>query len=251
MPSERQIDLYRVAKGLIQKFWVLLLCCLLGGLIGFCWSSYLMTPLYEAKALMYVNNSAISVGNTTLSLSSQDLSAAQSLVDTYEVILNSRNTLEDVIEQKDLPYTYDELKDMIETDAVNSTEVFSITVTSPKPKEAEEIANAIAKILPDKIGDIIEKSSAKVVDYAVVPAVKSSPNIAAYTIAGALIGLILSALGVSIAESRNDQIKSAADLEQRYPDVPVLASVPDLASKKAGYGYYKRDDNNRKKGKRN
>ena len=48
--------------------------------------------------MMYVNNSSINVGSTQVDLS--DLSAAQSLVETYIVILKTRGTLEQVIEQE-------------------------------------------------------------------------------------------------------------------------------------------------------
>lgn len=51
---------------------------------------------------------------------------------------------------------------MVQAEAVNSTEVFSIDVTSPDPQEAELIANAIADILPDRIADIVEGSSVKI-----------------------------------------------------------------------------------------
>src|SRR5699024_8716966 len=99
------------------------------------------TPLYEAEALMYVNSNEISVGSTKLSISAAELSAAQSLVETYIVILNTRTTLNDVVEQTGVSYTYEQLRKMISAESVNGTEVFSITVTSPDPKEAELLAN--------------------------------------------------------------------------------------------------------------
>ena len=64
------------------------------------------------------------------------------------------------------------LKGMIQTESVNETEVFSITVTCDDPHEAEHIANTIARVLPDKISNVVEGSSVRVVDYAVVPSGK-------------------------------------------------------------------------------
>lgn len=103
--------------------------------------------------MMYVNNSSINVGSTQVDLS--DLSAAQSLVETYIVILKTRGTLEQVIEQENLSYDYETLSDMIEAGAVNSTEVFEIQVTSADPEEAERIANCIAELLPGRISEIV------------------------------------------------------------------------------------------------
>ena len=71
---------------------------------------------------MYVNNSNLSVGSTSISLT--DLNAAQSLVDTYIVILKSRPTLEDVIEKANVSYTYEQLESMISASSVDGTEGF-------------------------------------------------------------------------------------------------------------------------------
>ena len=49
---------------------------------------------------------------------------------------------------------------------IDGTEVFQVVVTSEDPKEAEEIANAIAYILPNRIKSIIDGTSAKVVESA-------------------------------------------------------------------------------------
>ncbi|MCD8326350.1 MAG: hypothetical protein LUC90_06610 [Lachnospiraceae bacterium] len=76
-----------------------------------------------------MNNSALSTSGIKSALSSADLTASQGLVDTYIVILKSRTTLEAVIEESGVDYTYSELYDMIDASSVNSTEVFRITVT--------------------------------------------------------------------------------------------------------------------------
>ena len=102
-----------------------------------------------------------------------DLNAAQSLVDTYAVILKSRGTLEEVIDKAQLPYTYEELSKMVETGAVDNTEIFSITVTSDDPQEATKIANTIVEVLPDRITEIMDGSDVRTVDFAVVPSKKS------------------------------------------------------------------------------
>ena len=67
---------------------------------------------------------------------------------------------------------------------MNSTEVFSIEVTSADPQEAEKIANTIAELLPDRIAEIVDGSSVRIVDYAIVPSHKSSPSLSRYTMLG-------------------------------------------------------------------
>ena len=150
------IDLVQLMQALWHRAWAILLAILIFGGAAFSYAYFLVTPLYKASAMMYVNNSSISVGSTQVNLN--DLTAAQSLVNTYIVILNTRGTLEEVIDQAGLSYDYETLSGMISAGAVNSTEVFSIEVTSADPQEAEKIANTIAELLPDRIAEIVDGS---------------------------------------------------------------------------------------------
>lgn len=232
-----QIDLMRLAKALWHRAWAIILAMLLFGGAAFSYAYYMITPLYQASALMYVNNSSISVGSTSVSLA--DLSTSQALVQTYLVIMKTRLTLNEVIERAGLNYSYGQLSGMISAVPVNETEIFRITVTSPDPVEAELIANTIVEVLPKKIEEIMDGSSARAVDYAVVPTSKSSPSITRYVEMGMLAGFVISCGIIILIELLDEQIRDEDYLTQTY-DLPVLAGIPDLLSSKtrSGYGGY-------------
>ena len=233
-----EIDLIRLMKRLWHWAWAIVLVMVLCGAAAFSLAYFVITPKYQAKALMYVNNSSISVGSTSVSLS--DLSASQSLVDTYIVILKTRLTLNEVIEQADLAYDYETLCDMIDAEAVNSTEVFEINVTSEDPVEAERITNTIVKVLPDKISEVVDGSSVRTVDFAVIPSKRHSPSFVIYTVVGLAFGLLASIGMMFFLEIQDDQIHDEDDLLQSY-DLPMLAVVPDLITSKkspGSSGYY-------------
>lgn len=233
--NEMVIDLVQLAKALWRRAWAILLAMVVFGGAAFSYAYFIITPLYKASAMLYVNNSSLSVGSTKVDLS--DLNAAQSLVETYIVILKTRGTLEQVIEQENLPYDYETLSGMIEAGAVNSTEVFSINVTSADPEEAERIANCVAEILPDRIAEIVEGSSVKIVDYAIVPSQKSSPSISRYTLLGLLLGAVVSCGVIVLLYLFDDQIRDEEYVRQTF-DLPLLAAIPDLTGKNAGSSYY-------------
>ncbi len=240
--DEIEIDLLALFKVLWSKALVLVLTALIAGAATFAVTAFLIKPKYEATAAMYVNNSSFSFGSTSFSISSSELTASNSLVATYIFILESRTTLEDVIAAANLPYDYEELSDMITTEAVTGTAAFNVTVESESPVEAELIANTIAKLLPDRIAEIVDGSSVRIVDYAIVPAHRSSPSFVKNTALGVLLGLCLSAAVVTmkyiVNEQTNDVITSADDLKALYPDIPVLALIPDMRlSNKKGYYY--------------
>ena len=240
--NEIEIDLLQLIRVLWSKALVIILAAALAGAATFAVTLFLIKPKYEATASMYVNNSSFSFGSTSFSISSSELTASNSLVSTYIFILESRTTLEDVIKAAELPYDYEELSDMITTQAITGTAAFTITVESESPVEAELIANTIAKLLPDRIAEIVDGSSVRIVDYAIVPAHRSSPNFIKNTAIGVILGLIVGAAIVAVKyvvnEQTNDIIGTADDLRAMYPDIPVLALIPDMRlSEKKGYYY--------------
>ena len=239
-----ELDLLQLLRALWRKAWAIVLAAVIGGGLAFSYAAFLVTPLYEADAQMYVNNSSISVGSTSFSLS--DLSAAQSLVDTYIVILNSRDTLNEIIRETGVDYTYKELASMLSAEQVNSTEVFSITVTSADPQEAELIANAIVEVLPDRISDIVDGSSVRVVHYAIVPSEKASPNITMFTAIGMLLGIAISCI-VIIVQLVNDTLIHTEDYLTETYDLPVLAVIPNLYEDSKNDYYYVQESGRREK----
>ncbi len=244
--DEMEIDLLELLGVLWKKAWAIILAAFMFATAALAGTVFFVTPLYEAKALMYVNSS-LSVGGK-LSISMSELSAAQSLIDTYSVILKTRTTLDDVIAETGVTYTYEELLEMIDAESVNGTEIFAITVTSPSPQEAERLANTMAEILPDKIASIVEGSSVRIVDYAVVPAKKASPSLTKNTLIGGMLGFVLMCGIVVVQYLMDDKIHDSDYLVKTY-DIPVLAVIPDLLTSKHENEYYRRSEEQAKKGR--
>lgn len=246
--EEMEIDLLRLLQALWRKAWAIILAAVIFGAGSLGFTAMFVTPLYKAEALMYVNSSNISLGGAKVSISQAELSAAQTLVDTYIVIMNTRTTLEEVISQSGIPYTYEEIieSEMIQAAAVNGTEIFKIEVTSPDPQEAELIANTIAQVLPEKIASIVEGSSARIVDYAVVPVEQDSPSLVKNTLIGAVLGFVLACGVVVVLELMDEQIHDSDYLQQTY-DIPVLAVIPDLLSYKSTNEYHQSAEQRAKK----
>lgn len=255
--NEDTIDLLELARALWKKTLAIALVAVLIGAAAFGYTAFRITPTYEATAALYVNNSSFSLGQTSFSISAADLNTSNSLVSVYLYILKSRTTLEDVIRESGLSYTPDELSKMISAKGVSSTSAFEVTVTSTNPAEAELIANTIAKILPDRISEIVDGTSVRIVDYAVIPSHRAGPNLMKNTLIGILAGAVLCAAVVVVRFLLDDRskamIQSADDLRAFYPDIMLLASIPDMrvSEKKNSYysSYY--GDAKKKGGKQN
>ncbi len=231
------IDFLHIARTVWHKIWIVILSGVLVGVLGFSYATFFITPQYSSSVMLYVNNSSL-LGNTTFSISSSELTAAQGLVKTYTVILKNRTTLNEVIEKAGVDYTYEEIYAMIKASSVNETEVLKVTVTNDDPYEAAAIANSIAEVLPTRISEIIEKSSMKVVDLGVVDTNKVSPSITKYTELGVVLGALAALILLVIVAIMDGTIHDEEYILKNY-DYPILAKVPNLlgASEK-NYSYY-------------
>jgi capsular polysaccharide biosynthesis protein len=128
---------------------------------------------------------------------------------------------------------------MVSAQSVNSTGLFRVTVRSRSPEEARMLANAIADVLPQKITDTVTNSSVEVVDYAVTPKSRVSPNYFKFTAVGLLAGVLLSGALFVIRDMRDDIIRGEDYLLKAYAEVPILGVIPDINAKTSrGYGYY-------------
>ncbi|MBQ5602442.1 MAG: hypothetical protein IIU77_06445 [Clostridia bacterium] len=232
------IDLLHIVKSLARRAWLIALCGLLAAAIGFSISAFAIAPTYSSSVKLYVNNSSISLGNTDFSISASELTAAQSLVKTYGEILDSRSTLERVIEKADVDYSWKELSEMIEYAPSNDTEIMRVTVTCEDPYEASKIANTIADVLPVRISEIIDGASMEVVDSAIADLEKVAPSITKYTAIAFILGILFSVAVVVVFALMDDTIHDEEYILRTY-DYPILGKVPDLLNTgNRSYAYY-------------
>ncbi len=236
------IDVLHVVRTLVQRWWLIVLSGILAGVLGFFISAFAVAPTYSSSIMLYVNNSSFSIGNTSLSITSSEITAAKSLVNTYSEILDNRTTLERVIEKAQVSYTYEELAEMIEAKPSNDTEIMIVIVTTTDPYVSAKIANCIAEVLPIRISEIIDGASMEVVDSAIPELEKVAPDITQYTIIGAVLGVLFSVLAIMVIALVDDTIHTEEFVLSNY-ELPILAKVPDLVNvqnKKYGYRYEKK-----------
>ena len=244
------IDLMHIVRVLWHRAWLIVLAAVIAAAAGFSYAKFMITPTYSSSIMLYVNNTSFSMGNANLSISSSQIVAAQSLVNTYSEILNNRTTLERVIEKAGVSYDYRTLSGMITSGAANETEIMRVTVVSTDPYEAALIANSIAEVLPVRISEIIDGASMEVVDTAVPNLGKIAPSITKYTAMGMFVGAFLACALIAVLAILDDTIHDEEYILQTYSH-PILAKIPDLmepnTKKHYGYSSYQRkrsDQNN-------
>lgn len=236
--EDLEIDLKKLAIAYLQKWWLILLCGLVvaGGTLLY--TVKFITPLYQASVSVYVNNG--SNNQPVEYVTSSNLDASQKLVSTYINISKSDRVLDQVARELNDDYTTKELREMFSAEQVDKTEIFRISITSPSAEEAARVANVMAEVAPKEIADLIEGSSAWIIDYAKVPEQRYSPSYSKNTVLGGMLGCVLAVAYLTVLFLMDVRIRDDEDLTS-LTDLPVLGQIPDINaikdSDRKKYGY--------------
>lgn len=230
---ERELNLTAVAQMLWRRIWVIVACGAVAAVLFFVYTLCFVTPRYAAKVTLYANNRYSSQGST--SISSSDMNASAQLVDTYAAIILSDPVLDQVIAENKLKMQASSLASVVSVSSVNGTEVFQIQVISPKPEISAKVANSIAHIAPEKISQIIDGCSVKLISEAKVPTDPISPDYWAAVRNGFFVGALISALFLVVVALLDTRIKSEDDLQGW--DLPIIGIVPSFAEAERSSGY--------------
>ena len=236
--SNLEINIIPLLLYLLKKIWVIILVGLVAASAAFLGIKIFGTPTYRCGFTAYVNNKhAASSGNTDY-LSVSDVNAAKELVKTYSAILISNTMLSSAKEEQNLNYSVGQLKGMVSTRIQDETEIIQVYVVARSPEESYNVAQAIASVAPQKMAEIVEGSSMKIVEMPEVPGSIYKPNYQRYTVLGFVAGCLFAILILIIVYFRNDTITDEAEVESRF-NVPVLGIIPDANSTTGGKsGYY-------------
>ena len=127
-----EIDILKIMRYLLGHWKSLFAVAILGGVIGFLISSFVLTPKYTSIADLYVTNkNTVDSSNVNIN----DINASQKLVDTYIVMLQTNSITDEVLKElKDKNIQEATLLSYLKFSSVNKTEVLRITVETESPK---------------------------------------------------------------------------------------------------------------------
>lgn len=220
---ELELDLKSLWNIFANHFKPILLVTLVVTVCAFLYSAYLIPKQYVSTALLYVENKQ----NTTDTVNINDISAAQKLVTTCQILFTSSTVLQDVSDELHLEYTVGELKKMVTVQSVNSTEVMKIETMSNDPVEAAEITNKLVELSREEFNRVIRSGSIEIVEYANPDYKPAAPSVRNYTLIGFMAGLILMYGIFFLIEILDVRVKPDDDLYDLYK-IPVFAEILDF-----------------------
>lgn len=223
MNEDREISLKELFICIWEKIWVIILSTLIFGVVAYFITIYLITPQYQSSVTLYVNNKTEGTG----ALTSSDVTAAKSLVSTYITIIESNSVIDEVVRQAGFDSTSEQIRKMISAKSINNTEVFEVSITGPSAQNNAVIANLIADIAPEKISEIVEGSSVKIIDRAQVSFIPVSPKMSKNVAIACMLGLLLSSMLIVLIHMFDTTIRNESDIKA-FCTLPVLGIFSDF-----------------------
>lgn len=235
--EETEIDLVELFWVLWRKLPLMIAVGLFTSLLAFGGSKFLMMPTYQSVTKIYILNKQDS---SSANVTYNDLQVGTQLVKDYSELIKSRFVLEAVIEQLDLPISYEQLSGKVAVSTPTDTRVISITVTDSSPVMAMKIANAVREAASIHIRNVMDIEAVNIVETANMPAYKASPSVGKNTMMGGMLGILIVAAIVILSHLLNDTIQTEEDVE-KYLGISTLAMIPlnDADSKKKKKKYKK------------
>ena len=220
-------------KELLNMFWkskiqiILVIAIFIA--LGVVYTISFVTPMYTASTTLVLatadNNTQQADGKTTNSISTTDVTLNSKLVSTYSELVKSKNVLRQVISNLGIDVEEEALRGNVSVSSVKDTELIEISVTNISAVNATKVANEIAKVFTEKVGEIYNINNVHVVDEAEKPESPSNINHMRDILIFAVIGVVVSVVYVLMANMLDTTIKSVDEIEKTMK-VPVLVSIP-------------------------
>lgn len=239
-----EIDLNEIFGVLWNKAWLVLLCGIIAGVIGFCYSFFMIIPQYQSTTKVYI----LSKQNGN-SITYTDLQMGTQLTKDYKVLITSRDVLEEVIVHCELDEKYKSLAERVTVENISDTRIIAITVEDSEPSMAQTLANEIRDVAAEHIKDVMDIEAVNVAEEANLPENPSSPSVGKWTVLSLMAGICLCAGIILFRFLLDDTVKTSEDVE-RYLGLSTLAMIPIMedevtVSKKRKNGkqrrYYDKD----------
>ena len=211
--EEEVIDLSELLRLLWSHVLQIVAVGLVAAVISFLVCTFALTPRYQASVNMIVNTRQ----DNTTPVSTDNITSAKNMIDTYAVIIKSNLVLNDVIQRMGL--------DMV--GSVNSTQIMAITVTNENPGLAGKIAQTIAEVAPDVIVEKVEAGSCKAVSDVEIGTTPVYPQTKKTMLLCALAGMVAACALLVVSHLLHNYIVDDEDVQKKL-DLPVLGFIPEV-----------------------
>ncbi len=209
---------------------LLIITCTLLGLAAAAAVTLAATPIYQAKARLFVSSS----DSGSLGAAYTGSLFTQARVKSYVTLIDSPPVLQPVIEDLGLNLTTSQLAAKVSGDAPLDTVLMTVSANDESPAQAQRIANGVSDQLTEVINKLDTTGAGSLVKITVVqpaqlPGSPITPRRNLNLALGLLVGLAVG-VGAAVAkEALDTTVKSVEELQESFgvSTLGVIASDPD------------------------
>lgn len=228
----KEISLIYLFDLAIRRLWALVLAAVIFAAGAFCYCKFLAVPQYTATASVLVTNGGImtqKIEGDDETISTTDISASLSIVDTVIDILNISDIYKALAEELDGQYTYNQLKSRVSISSKTNKSMFvSVSFRSANPKEAVKIVNKFVELSPEYIVKFVPYSHVAVASTA-DSASLVFPKTTTTTATAGIVGIVFAYALVFLIDSFDQAISGEKDFMSHF-DIPLIGTIPDFES---------------------
>jgi capsular polysaccharide biosynthesis protein len=218
--TQHEIDLMSLIRILIKKWYVILIATIVFFGIATAYAYAMLENEYTARTSMMILVSNEEQTNE------QNFNFSSKLKQTYTELAKSDLVTYQVIDNLNLTYTPEALRNMMSISAVQDTIIIKLTIVTHNPKEAMDIANETVSVMKSVSTQFEGFDNIEILDYAKLPQNPSGPNRLLYVAIGIILGGIVGVGIVFIYEMMDKTVKSTFDVEKKL-GLRLLAVIPD------------------------
>lgn len=219
---EKVIDLKQLFSILKKRFWLIALITLIAATISGIVSFFVLTPVYEARTQILVNQAK----SEQQFYNASELQTNVQLIQTYNDIIKSPAILGEVTKQLNLDMTPKQLSNQIQVTNSQDSQVAHIVVQDTSARLAVKIANTTATVFKKEVPKIMSIDNVSILAKAELDEssspIKPQPiqNLAIAVVIGLMAGVALSFL----LEYLDNSIKDEQDIDQ-IMELPVIGVI--------------------------
>lgn len=224
---EETISLQELFKTIRKRLsliaFITVIAITISGVVSF----VILTPIYQSSTQILINQTK----QETTSVNAQDIQTNLQLINTYNVIIKSPAILSKVIEKLNLDTTPINLNSQITVNSVENSQVVTVAVQDPNPRQAVEIANTIASVFQEEIVKLMNVDNVNILAKAELAENPSpiKPNPKLNMAIAAVIGLMLGVGVAFLLEYLDTTMKTEQDIEELLglPILGLVSPIPD------------------------
>lgn len=218
--DEIQIDLGRLFNLLKKKVTFIVSIVVIGVLISFILTNFVVTKKYQSKASIYLKPEITEQGL----IDNATLSANTKMVNNYLLMLKGDTLLTDVSKQLGIKNPA-VVKKAVSVSNIEDSEIIIVSAVTDDPQLSKDIVQTTVNSFFITMKEKLSIKNMTVLDEPKVASRPVSPNLNKNLVIGALLGLFLSC-GLVVLEFLLDKRLHTKEDVETFLGIPVLAEIP-------------------------